>query len=227
MKDLPEYLNEQKHDNQPLTFDIYNCGPKNTGFKLTIGAMWHKMDNFDQDMLLCPVAPKSLRYKDGTGKESTSNFTKMPEVVKYIEADSWHGWDNTLKYYLYYDIRPYIKHGKVSATIQPYEDDDRYVELVINDKDFNDERKAKITELEDPKNLEIWKKAWEESEKRESDRREAEEKAKQDYEEWKKNLTDEERKSREMGYGPHHSYEKSHPWDSPGCWTGWGWYTGD
>lgn len=227
MKNLPEYITEQDSKGQPLTFDIYNTGQKNRGFEITIKSLWHKMGNFKQHLLLCPLSPNSLRYKGGTDVETTENFTKMPEVVKYVEADSWHGWDNTLKNYLYYELKPFIKHGKISVTLQAYKDDEKYIEMVVNEQDFVSEREAKIKQMEDPTNLDTWKANWEEKEKARKDKEEAEAQAKKEYEEWKSNLSAEDKQSRSMGYGPHHPYEETHPWDSPGFKTSRGWYTGD
>lgn len=226
MKNIIAYIKESvPNSSDTVSFDIYNQGPKNKNFEITINSFWHKMNNFKQHVILLPATARSLKYITSIDKESTKNFTTMPGVSKFVEADIRHNFRRTMYNWLAYELSQYIKHGKISAELKEY--DDKHVELVINDKQFNDERERKISEMEDTDKLKEWQAEHKLRQEEKIKRDEAEKKAKEEYEEWKRNLSHEDKVSRAHGYGPHHPYEETHPSSGMGTHTMWGWHTGD
>lgn len=252
MKSLQTYVKESIDSDYlplPIEFDIYNEGPKNQNFKLT---KFHLRKAFDKinyseygDMVLLPFSASDLYYEKTPDKDSTNDFTQIPEICKYakiqtwfsdkwVESYNWKEWNKIMDNWLK-GLKPYIKHGKLHSKIEEY-NDHKYIKMILNVDDvaFNKDREAKIAEMEDLKNLETWKANWEMEEEKKKQKaieaeieRKKEEAAKKEYEEWENNLSDEDKKSRSMGYGPHHPYEISHPWAAKGYHTSRGWFTGD
>ena len=243
-----EFLERSKHVTLPMEFDIYNEGQKNKDFKITKYTFRKTLGDYGPkfgDMILLPLSANDLHYKEKPNKENTKDFTEMPELIQYVKQQTWYSdkrgesydwreWNQIMDGWLR-GLKPYIKRGKIKVKVEEHKEDERCrMILIVDDENFNKDREEKIIEMEDKKNLETWKKEWEleqeaqrkrDEELEEYRRKEAE--AKKEYEEWEDSLSDAEKTARAMGYGPHHDYELSHPWDSPGYHTQWGWYTGD
>lgn len=224
----------------PYTFDIYNSGPKNRDYKITKATIhnvyfaseqWPEYE-LDQEetkknpgmkiykarspkydwafLISLPLPASEIRYKEWPDKSSTSNWTKVPELIDHTycpsfawkpkEAYNWNEYN-----YMWSDwldsIHSYM-HGKISVTMQKSGEKDEfgkeYVELHINDKRFNDERDSKIKEMSDVSNLKKWADEASAKEKAEMERKQKEEeKKRKEQEEWDKwwnSLSDEEKK---------------------------------
>lgn len=225
MKTISEYIIESTEEKIDLPYDfyIYNDGPKNVGFKITKSSI-RKMFRgcFGTNMFSCllPLAADSIRYYDKPDEHSTKNWTELPKFDEYKvsslwisdkrgESNDWRGWNDTMDTFLL-GLKPYIKHGKISCTLQKTEhtwgkNTEKCLEIVVNDEAFNKDREEKIAEMKDESNLQKWKadkeardKEWEEDMKR---HREEQARKKKEFDDWYNSLSDGEKESWARGYG--------------------------
>lgn len=168
--------------------------------------------DYDQFIKL-PLPATAVTYKEFPTKSSTNNWTKIPEIATYMYAGAWysdkfveynynkynHDWDKWLTY-----LKPFMK-GKISATLKESDEKDDVLEIVINDKKFNEERETKIKELSNPDLLKKWADEADAKEKAEIEKRKKEEEEKEKkqkaWDKWWNSLSDDERLSWSMGYG--------------------------
>lgn len=235
--DLYYDIKESKQDKLqlPYTFDIYNEGPKNKDYKITKSTIYKIFFNIDKQeriekdgeivvkfldhhsqMIKLPLPADKITYRYFPDKESTKNWTEMPEIKDYTWAGAWYS-DKYVEYN-YYDynkdwnawfrlIKPYMK-GKVSVTIDDSgekEYSSKILEIKVNNDLFNKEREEKIKELKDLSNLKKWAEEADRKEKEEIKRRQEEEQKRKEAEEnwhkWWNSLSDDEKLSWSMGYG--------------------------
>lgn len=222
MKNLQEYVVESIEGKikLPYTFDIYNSGPRNLNHKMTkinIYKIYMDLDRNYNGMIKLPLAPNDITYAERINKDNTDNWTKLPEIEDYMYAGGYYSekrveynyndynrdWDKWLN-----SLKPYMS-GKISVTIRQDNKDKRDLVIEVNNAKFNKERKEKISNLKDLKNLEPYI----EEERKYNDRikqREIEDKkAKEAHDRWWKSLSDDEQMSWAMGYGK-----------GSGAWTG-------
>ena len=212
MKSLQEYIIErgQVKIRLPHTFDIYNEGAKNKDFYITKSNIYHiffnidDIENKDKNMgfIKLPVIADKIAYKEFPTKENTSNWTKIPDICDYCYAGAFYSdkateyskkkydqdWNEWLR-----SLKPYMT-GKISVTM---DSEDGQLFINVNNAKFNDDRKAKLDDLKDIKNLkkigeEISKKEKEEMEKREAEIKKAE-REKEEYEKFLNSMSDKER----------------------------------
>lgn len=220
----------------PYTFDIYNEGPNNKDYKITksniykiffsIGKKEFEekdgekvvkfVESYDQ-MIRLPLPADKITYKQYPTKESTKDWTEVPELQEYTWAGAWYSnkfveynynkynkdWNDWFKM-----IKPFMK-GKISVTIKDSGEKDKYgdkiLEFVVNNEQFNKDREEKIKEMKDPKHLKEWADEADAKEKAEIKKREEDEvakkKAAEEWDKWWNGLTDDEKLSWSMGYG--------------------------
>ena len=221
----------------PYTFDIYNEGPKNKDYKITKSNIYKIFFGIDRtedfvdkygnkgikfidshsQMIMLPLPASEITYKTIPTKESTDNWTKIPEIVDYTWAGAWYSskfveynynrynsdWNRWFKM-----IKPYM-HGKISVTVTDEQAKSKYgyktLIFTINDDKFNKEREDKLKEMKNPNNLQKWAEEADAKEKAEIKKREEEERERKEAEEkwnkWWNSLSDAERLSWTMGYG--------------------------
>lgn len=205
MKSLLNFIIESKGITLPYNFDLYNEGPKNKDFKITkkkIYDMYFKILGFewtkDKDgkingakktgkqykpSILLPLPASEITYKKFPNKTNTDNWTQIPELSLYTSAGAWYSdkhveynyneynrdWNRWLK-----SLKPYI-HGKISCSIIENKDDDKRLEIIINEDKFNKDREEKINQLSDVNLLKQWADEADAKEKEEIKHREQEE----------------------------------------------------
>lgn len=228
----------------PYTFDIYNEGPKNKDYRITKSTIYKIFFNIDKvektedetgitivkfidnhsQMIKLPLPASEITYKVIPTKESTKNWTEIPEIQQYTYAGAWYSNKNVEYNYKRYNedwnkwfnmIKPYMK-GKISVTITEEKSNDGKSKILvfnINNDQFNKEREEKIKEMSNVDNLRSWAEDADSKEKAEIKKREEEETKRKEAEiEWKKwwdSLSDDERLSYTMGYN-----------NKSGNWTG-------
>lgn len=230
-------INESKDPIKlPYTFDIYNEGSKNVDYKITKSTIYKvffsidKKENFtDRDgnkvvrfvdnhdqMIRLPLPANSITYKKYPDKETTKDWTEIPEISDSMWAGAWYSNKYVEYNYKRYNedwnkwfklLKPYMK-GKISVTIDENGKvnslGDKELEIRVNDDRFNKEREEKINELKDPKHLKEWADEADAKEKAEIKKREEEEarkkKAQEEWNKWWNNLSDAEKLSWTMGY---------------------------
>lgn len=218
MKNLQEYVVEAVGGKikLPYTFDIYNSGPKNLNHKITKINIYKIYMNLANDnkygydsMIKLPLAPNDITYAERINKDNTDNWTKLPEIKDYMYAGGYYSekrveynyndynrdWDKWLN-----SLKPYMS-GKISVTIRKDDNNKRDLVIEVNNTKFNKERKEKISNLKDLKNLEPY--IEEERRYKEEIRQKeiADKKAKEAHDRWWKSLSDDEQMSWAMGYG--------------------------
>ena len=221
----------------PYTFDIYNEGPKNKDYKITKSTIYKiffsidKKEEFEKEdgtkvlkfvdnhsqMIKLPLPADKITYREFPNKETTKNWTVVPEIRDYTWAGAWYS--NKFAEYNYskYNkdwnewftmLKPFMK-GKISVTIKESDEkksyDGKVLEIVVNNDQFNKDREEKIKELKDPKHLKEWADEVDAAEKTEIKKHQEEEekhkKAKEEWNKWWNNLSDDEKLSWSMGYG--------------------------
>lgn len=213
MISLKEYITEKNQEKitLPYTFDLYNEGAKNKDFYITkrsIYFTYFKINNLSSvdkngGFIKLPVVGDKIEYKEFPSKENTDNWTKVPEIHEYSYAGAFYSdkvveynkkkydrdWEEWLR-----SLKPYMS-GKISVTL--YSENGQLF-MKVNDKKFNDDRKAKLDELNDISNVkkigdEISKKEKEEMEK-EAKRIEKIEQEKEEYKKFLNSMSEKERK---------------------------------
>lgn len=222
----------------PYTFDIYNEGPKNKDYKITKSNIYKiffsidKKEEFDRkdgvkvvkfvdshsQMIRLPLPADKITYKIFPNKETTKDWTEIPDIQEYTWAGVWYSDKSTEYNYSKYNndwnewfkmIKSLMK-GKISVTIDESgeKDDlgDKILEIKLNNAEkFYKDREDKIKELQDLNNLKLWAEEAGRKEKEEIQRRKENEenskKTQEDWHNWWNSLSDEERLSWTMGYG--------------------------
>ena len=206
----------------PYTFDIYNKGSKNTEWKFTKATIYRLFFDIENTVkkdfnsgIALPLPADKITYRNYPSKNSTDNWTKLPEIEDCMYAGAWYS-DKWVEYnYEKYNndwnkwftlMQPYW-HGKLSISIDDTDKSKNWstLKITVNNANFNKAREEKIKELSDIANLKKWADESNAKEKAEIKKSEEEEekrkKENEAFKKWWNSLSDDDRLSWSMGYG--------------------------